>query len=133
MAEELVAAETIVLDGVDGAVYTYTENGEKKTAEGTYMPEGTSYSFVSTTARWNLCLRWGRSLTARERMRNRRTSFSSETTAPELIIIYGSGSIYYFPLIILDGYGEAIYVESIPATGFFRAAMCLPAERTRWK
>ncbi|HIU59411.1 MAG TPA: InlB B-repeat-containing protein [Candidatus Scatosoma pullistercoris] len=118
MAEELVAAETIVLDGVDGAVYTYTENGEKKTAEGTYMPEGTSYSFVSDDGAVEFVFALG-TLTYGEGEDAEQTDvfLVRDDCAGTYYYMNGSGSIYYFPLIILDGYGEVIYMESISGDG----------------
>lgn len=126
--EELIAETTLVLDGVDGAVYTYTENGEKKTVEGTYTPEGTSYSFVSDDGAVEFVFALG-TLTygEGEEAQSEDVFLVRDSYSGSFYYMNSSGSIYYFPLAIIDGYGGVMYVESISNEGILSGTY-VPAE-----
>lgn len=113
MGGEVLTEETLVLDGVDGARYTYTENGAEKTVEGTYAAESGNYRFVSEDGSVNFVFM----LTETTEETPREVFLVQDSFAGSYYYMNSSGSIAYFPLLIVDGYGNVLYVQNLTTGG----------------
>lgn len=100
--DALVSGVTLQLDGVDKAVYTTSEG----TVNGTYRANGSTYSFVSDDGKTGFSFMLG--------TEDGKDVFLVEDVYSGLYYTYtgSSTSPIAYPVLVLDGYGTLIVMES---------------------
>lgn len=102
IAGSLVDGVTLELDGFDGAVYTK----DSKHVAGTYAKSGSNYVFTSEDGETSFTFRLGTE-------NGTETFLISDGSAGSFYKMDSAGQIYQLPLMILDGFGGGLYLESL--------------------
>lgn len=103
------AAPTLALDGMDGAVYT---DADGESVEGLYSQADSAFLFTSATEEFYFLP----GVLTYEDGEQTNVFLRRDDVAGTFYYMNASGSIYYYPRVSIDGFGEASYSASAENT-----------------